>query len=131
MFCMFLYSVFTWFDSGYMFGVTIHLALCSLFVFAPKMLGILVGMDQKDIYGDVGKDCALALLGLVLVFTAENGFMVQTVQTVWMFRSCSSSTRPFGRISHVLCVKVARSLRGDVVDTPVVAQMQIPMVRFT
>ena len=119
------------------------------------MLGILVGMDQKDIYGDVGKDCALALLGLVLVFiaecgygavgkdcalallgfllvlTAECGFMVQTVQTVWRFRSCSSSTRPFGRISHVLCVKVARSLRGDVVDTPVVAQMQIPMVRFT
>ena len=28
--------------------VTIHLALCSLFVFTPKMLGILVGMDQTD-----------------------------------------------------------------------------------
>ena len=54
--------------------VTIHLALCSLFVFAPKMLGILVGMDQKDIYGDVGKDCALALLVLVLVFIAECGY---------------------------------------------------------
>ena len=25
-----------------------HLALCSFFVFTPKMLGILVGMDQKD-----------------------------------------------------------------------------------
>ena len=28
--------------------VTIHLALCSFFVFTPKMLGILVGMYQKD-----------------------------------------------------------------------------------
>ena len=29
---------------------TILLALCSLFVFTPEMLGILVGVDQKDIY---------------------------------------------------------------------------------
>ena len=28
--------------------VTIHLALCSLFVFAPKMLGIMAGMDHKE-----------------------------------------------------------------------------------
>ena len=46
----------------------VHLALCSLVVFAPKMLGFLVDMDQKDSYGDVGKDCALALLGVVLEF---------------------------------------------------------------
>ena len=31
--------------------VTIQLALCSLVVFAPKMLGILVDIDQKDSYG--------------------------------------------------------------------------------
>ena len=54
--------------------VTTHLALCSLVVFAPKMLGILVDMDQKDSYGDVGKDCALALLGAVLEFIAECGY---------------------------------------------------------
>ena len=30
--------------------VTFLLALCSLFVFTPEMLGILVGVDQKDIY---------------------------------------------------------------------------------
>ena len=30
--------------------MTILLALCSFFVFTPKMLGILVGMDQKDSY---------------------------------------------------------------------------------
>ena len=39
-------------------------------VFRPMMLDIMAVMDQKDSYGDVGKDCALALLGLVLVFTA-------------------------------------------------------------
>ena len=60
--------------------VTIHLALCSLVVFAPKMLGILVNMDQKDSYGDVGNDCALAVLGVVLGFTAA---------------CCSSSTRSY------------------------------------
>ena len=32
-------------------GVTIPLVLCSLFVFTPKMLGILVRMDQKDSLG--------------------------------------------------------------------------------
>ena len=40
------------------------------FVFTPKMLGILVDMDQMDSYGDVGKDCALAFLGMVLEFIA-------------------------------------------------------------
>ena len=34
------------------------------------MLGILVDMDQMDSYGDVGKDCALAFLGVVLEFIA-------------------------------------------------------------
>ena len=65
---------------GWFLLVTILLVLCSLFVFAPKMLGILVDMDQKDSFGDVGKDCALALLGVVLVFTAA---------------CCSSSTRSY------------------------------------
>ena len=37
--------------------VTTHLALRSFVVFAPKMFGILVGTDQQDSYGDVGKDC--------------------------------------------------------------------------
>ena len=49
-------------------------------VFAPKMLGILVDMDQKDSYGDLGKDCALALLAVVLGFIAG---------------CCSSSSRSF------------------------------------
>ena len=31
-------------------------------------------MDQKDSYGDVGKDCALALFGVVLEFIAECGY---------------------------------------------------------
>ena len=31
-------------------GLTTLLALCSLFVITPKMLGILIGMDQKDSY---------------------------------------------------------------------------------
>ena len=34
------------------------------------MLGILVDVDQMDSYGDVGKDCALAFLGVVLEFIA-------------------------------------------------------------
>ena len=50
-------------------SVTTHLAVF-LGVFSPKMLGILVDMDQKDSYGDVGKDCALVLLGVVLGFIA-------------------------------------------------------------
>ena len=39
--------------------VTIPLALCSLFVFTPEMLGILVGMDQK---GHSCRDTQIALL---------------------------------------------------------------------
>ena len=50
--------------------VIVLLALCSLSVFTPKMLGILVDMDQKDSYGDVSNDCALTLLGVVLEFIA-------------------------------------------------------------
>ena len=84
--------------------VTIHLALCSLVVFAPKMLGILVDMDQKDSYGDVGKDCALALLGVVLEFIAECGYgpdckdcALALLGLVLVFTAacCSSSTRSY------------------------------------
>ena len=86
------------------FTVTIHLALCSLVVFAPKMLGILVDMDQKDSYGDVGKDCALALLGVVLEFIAECGYgadgkdcALALLGLVLVFTAacCSSSTRSY------------------------------------
>ena len=63
-----------------------------LVVFAPKMLGILVDMDQKDSYGDVGKDCALALLGVVLEFIAECGSGADgkiALSLSWVWCSCS------------------------------------------
>ena len=84
--------------------MTIHLALCSFVVFAPKMLGILVDMDQKDSYGD---DCALALLGVVLEFIAECGYgadgkdcALAPLGLVLVFTAacCSSSIR-----SYTLC----------------------------
>ena len=87
---------------GWVLLVTILLALCSLVVFAPKMLGILVDMDQKDSYGDVGKDCALALLGVVLGFIAGCGYgadgkdcALTLLGLVLVFTAacCSSSTR--------------------------------------
>ena len=84
--------------------VTILLVLCSLFVFTPKMLGILVDMDQKDSYGDVGKDCALALLGVVLGFIAGCGYgangkdcALALLGLVLVFTGacCSSSSRSY------------------------------------
>ena len=84
--------------------VTIHLALCSLVVFAPKMFGTMTSMDQKDSYGDVGKDCALALLGVVLKFIAECGYgadgkdcALALLGLVLVFTAacCSSSTRSY------------------------------------
>ena len=84
--------------------VTIHLALCSLVVFAPKMLCILVDMDQKDSYGGVGKDCALALPGVVLGFIAGCGYgadgkdcALALLGLVLVFTAacCSSSTRSY------------------------------------
>ena len=111
--CSALFPIFTWFTRIVrtilvllsvllVLPVTIHLSLCSFVVFAPNMLGILVDTDQKDSYGDVGKDCALALLGVVLGFIAGCGYgadgkgcALALLGLVLVFTAacCSSSTR--------------------------------------
>ena len=71
------------------------------------MLGILVDIDQKDSFGDVDKDCALALLGVVLEFIAECLQLINRVVCAW-FLGCRR-----GEDSH--------STRGEDGQDPTVA----------
>ena len=92
--------------------------------------------------------------GGVMPVVATTGAWDLTEQKLWRFRSCSvyallvqfidGCGRPCAHAQTSFCVQFldqvdmpvtvqrqVRSLCGDVVDTPVVAQTQIPMVRFT
>ena len=123
--------------------VTTPLVLCSLFVFTPKMLGIMAGMTQVDScieeYREIGLFWEMTPLFPYSALWFDSGYIFRSVfsglvygfdcRKLLTFRSCSSSLvvefpvvvqRPFP-----MTTETPQLLLNTVIDAPVAQVVQV------